>query len=427
MRALLLVMVAGVMLSACLQLWSWTLHAKGMELKDRTSPAAQAYRINLKNRDLSTYSTFSFREQYRMQLRRSTLKDRPTSGVIAAAVTANSPTPPQQLGADAVSALGAHARIDSRARIGSAPSPQQHASSEPMPPEPAAPPRNHGIAKHQQQLEQDEQQSRQTELLHHEQQQQRQQQQQHNSDGASILGGTQPVVEQRTGAPVLVATTHSIAAAGGGTTSTTRASVLQLARAYEESLSGLSMALQMTQQKATETAALRDLLGRALQQQEKQQAGADSSDDSSGSDSSAAQRQLINITAIAAGTAAVVKAADGGVAQAAGTDARAASSRSSAAAATTTAGLACDRGTGQRIRLFIGVYVSKSTCDSVTCSAGQAHQCLLQASATCCPQLTHVHDLQLSSSAAQHHAMQHICEARRQSQYRCPAMPCVDC
>jgi hypothetical protein len=151
-------------------------------------------------------------------------------------------------------------------------------------------------------------------------------------------------------------------AAGGSTAGTSRASVLQLARAYEESLAGLSMALQMTQQKATETAALRDLLGRALQQRDEQQAGKGSNGDNSDSGSNAAQRieqqQHISITAIAAGTAAVVRAADGDVAQTAGTG------------TDTTARPACGRGTGQRIRLFIGVYVSNSSrCYTVALNA----------------------------------------------------------
>jgi hypothetical protein len=61
---------------------------------------------------------------------------------------------------------------------------------------------------------------------------------------------------------------------------------MQLVSAYKESLAGLSMALQMTQQKASETAALRDLLGQALEQRERMQQGRDSRSDTSGSSSS---------------------------------------------------------------------------------------------------------------------------------------------
>jgi hypothetical protein len=367
MRALLLAMVAGVLLSACLQLWSWTLHAKGIELKDSTSPVAEAYGINLKSKALNTRSVSSSREQYRIQLRRSALQDRAAAGVISAAVagvrSATAALQAHSAGADgAVNALAG--RSGSRVGIGSAPAPQQQGTSDPDTPQPVAPPCNQGTAKHQQQQQQQQQEKEKNEKHNRQQEHAHQEQQQQQRQGidASILAGAHA---HPTDGPTLVQTTHSIAAAGSSTTGSSKASVLQLARAYEESLAGLSMALQMTQHKAAETAALRDLLGQASQRREQQLdgRGSSSTSNSNGVGSSAlqgvTQQQHINITALAAREGV---AADGALQEGAGTGpvTGRGSTAAPVAAADPAAGLACGRGSGQRIRLFIGVYVSNT-------------------------------------------------------------------
>jgi hypothetical protein len=169
MRVLVLFMLAGVLLSACLQLWSWAKHAEGMDEKAIAGPAAEGFRVQLKAgafADADSAPSPRSREQYRAQLRRSQLKNRSATGTMSKTEAAT-------------------------AGIVSAPSPQRHASShsEPLPAAPTVQRGEQSIVKQQQQRQQ--------------------QQQQGEAVSASILSGSRAQASLVGAASVTSTTDHS--------------------------------------------------------------------------------------------------------------------------------------------------------------------------------------------------------------------------